>query len=27
VVVERHGRAVAVVLSKDEYDELNDIRL
>jgi len=27
VVVERHGRAVAVVLSNDEYDELNDIRL
>jgi prevent-host-death family protein len=27
VVIERHGRAVAVVLSKEEYDELNDIKL
>lgn len=26
VVIERHGRAVAVVLSKEEYDELNAIR-
>ncbi|MBK1702880.1 type II toxin-antitoxin system Phd/YefM family antitoxin [Thiococcus pfennigii] len=26
VVIERHDRAVAVVLSKEEYDELNDIR-
>jgi hypothetical protein len=26
-VIERHGRAVAVVLSKEEYDELNDIKL
>jgi prevent-host-death family protein len=25
VVIERHGRAVAVVLSKEEYDDLNDI--
>jgi prevent-host-death family protein len=24
VVIERHGLAVAVVLSKEEYDELND---
>lgn len=27
VVIERHGRAVAVVLSKEEYDELNAIKL
>jgi prevent-host-death family protein len=27
VVIERHGRAVAVMLSKEEYDELNDIKL
>ena len=27
VVIERHGRTVAVVLSKGEYDELNDIKL
>ena len=27
VVIERHGRAVAVVVSKEEYDELNDIKL
>jgi len=27
VVIEHHGRAVAVVLSKEEYDELNDIKL
>ncbi|MBK8638215.1 MAG: type II toxin-antitoxin system Phd/YefM family antitoxin [Chromatiaceae bacterium] len=27
VVIERHGRAVAVVLSKEEYDDLNDIKL
>jgi prevent-host-death family protein len=27
VVIERHGRAVAVVLSKEEYNELNDIKL
>jgi prevent-host-death family protein len=27
VVTERHGRAVAVVLSKDEYDQLNEIKL
>jgi prevent-host-death family protein len=27
LVIERHGRAVAVVLSKEEYDELNDIKL
>jgi prevent-host-death family protein len=27
VVIERHGRAVAVVVSKDEYDELNAIKL
>jgi prevent-host-death family protein len=27
VIIERHGRAVAVVLSKEEYDELNDIKL
>ena len=27
VIIERHGRAVAVVLSKAEYDELNDIKL
>jgi prevent-host-death family protein len=27
VVIERHGRAVAVVLSKEEYDELNEIKL
>ena len=26
-VMERHSRAVAVVLSKEEYDELNDIKL
>lgn len=26
VVIERHGRAIAVVLSKEEYDELNDIK-
>lgn len=25
VVIERHGRAVAVVVSKEEYDALNDI--
>jgi prevent-host-death family protein len=27
VVIERHGRAVAVVVSKDEYDALNAIKL
>jgi prevent-host-death family protein len=27
LVIERHGRAVAVVLSKEEYDELNAIKL
>ncbi|MEA3278113.1 MAG: type II toxin-antitoxin system Phd/YefM family antitoxin [Pseudomonadota bacterium] len=27
VVIERHGRAVAVVLSKEEYDELNAFKL
>ncbi len=27
VVIERHGRAVAVVVSKEEYDALNDIKL
>jgi prevent-host-death family protein len=27
VVIERHGRAVAVVLSKEDYDELNEIKL
>lgn len=27
VVIERHGRAVAVVLSKEEYDALNAIKL
>jgi len=27
VVIERHGRAVAVVLSKEEYDELNEIKV
>ncbi|EGV19513.1 type II toxin-antitoxin system Phd/YefM family antitoxin [Thiocapsa marina] len=27
VVTERHGRPVAVVVSKEAYDELNDIRL
>lgn len=27
VVIERHGEAVAVVVSKDEYDALNAIRL
>ncbi|NEX23186.1 type II toxin-antitoxin system Phd/YefM family antitoxin [Thiorhodococcus mannitoliphagus] len=27
VVIERHGRAVAVVISKEEYDELNAIKL
>jgi prevent-host-death family protein len=27
VVIERHGRAVAVVLSKEDYDELNAIKL
>ena len=27
VVIERHGRAVAVVLSKEESDELNDNKL
>lgn len=27
VVIERHGRAVAVVLSKEDYDALNDIKL
>jgi prevent-host-death family protein len=27
VVIERDGRAVAVVLSKEEYDELNEIKL
>jgi prevent-host-death family protein len=27
VVIERHGRAVAVVLSREDYDELNDIKL
>ena len=27
VLIERHGRAVAVVLSKEEYEELNDIKL
>jgi len=27
VTIECHGRPVAVVLSKEEYDELNDIKL
>ena len=27
VVIERHGPAVAVVVSKEEYDELNAIKL
>ena len=27
VVIERHGRAVAVVLSKEEFDELNAMKL
>ncbi|WP_295622995.1 type II toxin-antitoxin system Phd/YefM family antitoxin [uncultured Lamprocystis sp.] len=27
VVIERDGRAVAVVVSKEEYDALNDIKL
>lgn len=27
VFIERHGRAVAVVLSKEEYDSLNAIKL
>lgn len=27
IVIERHGRAVAVVLSKEDYDELNAIKL
>jgi prevent-host-death family protein len=27
VTIERHGRPVAVMLSKEEYDELNDIKL
>jgi prevent-host-death family protein len=27
VIIERHGRPVAVVLSTEEYDELNDIKL
>ena len=27
VVIERQGRAVAVLLSKDDYDELNAIKL
>jgi prevent-host-death family protein len=27
VVIERHGRAVAVVLSKEEYDDLNAIKM
>ena len=27
VVIERHGRAVAVILSKEDYDELNAIKL
>jgi len=27
VVIERHGRAVAVVLSKEDFDELNAIKL
>ncbi|MBK1631916.1 prevent-host-death family protein [Thiohalocapsa halophila] len=27
VVIERHGRAVAVVVSKEEYDELTAIKL
>jgi prevent-host-death family protein len=27
VVIERHGRAVAVVLSKEDYDELHAIKL
>jgi hypothetical protein len=27
VVIERHGRAVDVVVSNEEYDELNDITL
>ncbi|MGB4333730.1 MAG: type II toxin-antitoxin system Phd/YefM family antitoxin [Chromatiaceae bacterium] len=27
VIIDRNGRAVAVVLSKEEYDELNDIKL
>jgi prevent-host-death family protein len=27
VAIERDGRAVAVVLSKEEYDELNEIKL
>ncbi len=27
VVIERHGRAVAVVLSKEDFDELNVMKL
>ncbi len=27
VVIERHGQAVAVVVSKEEYDALNDLKL
>ena len=27
VVIERHGRAVAVVLSKEDFDELNAMKL
>jgi len=26
VIIERHGRAVAVVLSKEDYDALNEIK-
>jgi len=27
IVIECHGRAVAVVLSKEDYDELHEIKL
>ena len=27
VVIERHGRAVAVILSKEDFDELNAMKL
>ncbi|HGG61235.1 MAG TPA: type II toxin-antitoxin system Phd/YefM family antitoxin, partial [Gammaproteobacteria bacterium] len=27
VVIEKHGRAVAVVLTKEDYDELLDMKL
>ena len=27
VTIERHGHPVAVVLSKEDYDELNDLKL